>query len=66
MRMAILPQRIDSSSKDLEGCFDVLRWSLPRSAGADPTDYLVKLAKDFEYEDQRMQVPPPAMHKTQP
>ena len=24
-----------------------------RSAGADPTDYLVKLAKDFEYEDGR-------------
>lgn len=24
-----------------------------RSAGADPTDYLVKLARDFEYEDRR-------------
>ncbi|CAE7794113.1 DNAH1, partial [Symbiodinium necroappetens] len=40
---------------DLVGCFKDSKKTMPLifvlSAGADPTDYLVKLAKDFEYEE---------------
>lgn len=34
-----------------------------RSAGADPTDYLVKLARDFEYEDRREDSGDPSVQK---
>lgn len=40
---------------DLVGCFKDSKKTMPLifvlSAGADPTDYLVKLARDFEYEE---------------